>query len=617
MFNTSEEQPRPKRQAALPLRYRDTISDEVVQDNCDNNKPDIFVSNVPIDNSTDVPLALNIEILGVDGDFFLSEINEPSDKKSSFDKQETSDQSRVLSNCDVYPSSINNTQNYTNYVQNNHTLHPNLEIETPLTISAPSTSVADNIPPLTSTCSLSMNNNENVINDGQNTHPDEETSEISFMEQKSEHTCLVCGARYKNESRYYRHLQRHGKVSMHCTSCRYVFDDPLLLEKHQREAQHSGIGVEEIKNPPEGSISCSKCDPIKVFVSKEGYDKHMSAMHGSGREYSCHLCYREFVYAHSLKAHAKHCPMLTDNSITPHTMHKCTMCHKQFRHNSSLTYHIESSHGNGTVYVCSECGSSFNHRSLLLKHKMVHRTDRPYQCGTCLKKFKTRSSLMSHAVTHSSVKKYTCEYCNKQFAHVGAINAHVKIHTGQKWHQCTTCDKKFIQLGNLHEHNRIHTGEKPYHCNVCGKKFRTSSQVKSHLKVHIRKKSNLNVSTSDPVTDIPVPLPLESSTIDSQHHKLINPDGTRWIVSGSEEGANVVYLQNVIVDNGLPSSSVDFTQQVGVEDYYSSSSSTPQVYSDLSLSIPQPVIPVQVPASSHDSDETVSMLLQTSRNLGR
>ncbi len=47
-------------------------------------------------------------------------------------------------------------------------------------------------------------------------------------------------------------------------------------------------------------------------------------------------------------------------------------------------------------YVCGTCGKSFQHKSNLTNHELIHTEVTPYTCGTCGKSFKRSAYLTAH-----------------------------------------------------------------------------------------------------------------------------------------------------------------------------------------------------------------------------
>ncbi|NXS12341.1 ZN777 protein, partial [Neodrepanis coruscans] len=55
----------------------------------------------------------------------------------------------------------------------------------------------------------------------------------------------------------------------------------------------------------------------------------------------------------------------------------------------------------GKPYKCSECESSFSHKSSLSKHQITHVGERPFTCGECRRSFRLQISLLMHQRIHA------------------------------------------------------------------------------------------------------------------------------------------------------------------------------------------------------------------------
>ena len=72
------------------------------------------------------------------------------------------------------------------------------------------------------------------------------------------------------------------------------------------------------------------------------------------------------------------------------------------------------------------------------------------------------------SATHKeNVKKYMCPQCNKSFNIKSNLKTHILIHTGEKPHKCTMCDFAANRVHHLKMHMLKHTGENPHHCVQC------------------------------------------------------------------------------------------------------------------------------------------------------
>ncbi|XP_075960468.1 uncharacterized protein LOC142964158 [Anarhichas minor] len=146
-----------------------------------------------------------------------------------------------------------------------------------------------------------------------------------------------------------------------------------------------------------------------------------------------------------------------------------------------------NTHTGKKTLQCAMCNKSFEYKSHLQRHLIVHTGEWPhsyktFKCDTCKKEFICPSSLIIHLRTHSGEKPYSCKTCGNRFSQKSALNSHIRIHTGEKPHSCKICGKDFRRNGDLTVHMRIHTGEKPFTCLLCGKTFRLSGDLAVHMR---------------------------------------------------------------------------------------------------------------------------------------
>ncbi|XP_075215436.1 uncharacterized protein LOC142321330 [Lycorma delicatula] len=165
----------------------------------------------------------------------------------------------------------------------------------------------------------------------------------------------------------------------------------------------------------------------------------------------------------------------------------CNFCQKSFNFKSGLKRHLII-HSKEKNYVCS-CLKSFNLSSALKVHLNIHTKEKNYICDFCQKSFNFRSGLIRHLIIDSDDKNYVCNFCQKSFKQSYDLKMHLNIHTKEKNYVCNFCQKIFNCYSNLKVHINLHTKEKNYICNICQKSYFQKSALKLHLITHTKEKN--------------------------------------------------------------------------------------------------------------------------------
>ncbi|KAM4606889.1 uncharacterized protein O3C94_023102 [Discoglossus pictus] len=179
---------------------------------------------------------------------------------------------------------------------------------------------------------------------------------------------------------------------------------------------------------------------------------------------------------------------------------------------------------NGTIR-CSECGETFQSRTLFTKHHKMHSGERredskpyslsqnrkspnntrkalgcrvslkemaaesSYKCGICNEAFSCTNELRRHLGSHTGERRYSCRDCGRTFNCNYFLVRHQRTHTGEQPYQCHVCLRAFSQKTSLVIHVRTHTGERPYPCQLCDRSFCSRSAMVRHHRSHRDRRS--------------------------------------------------------------------------------------------------------------------------------
>ncbi|KAL7034163.1 hypothetical protein ACKWTF_007874 [Chironomus riparius] len=236
-----------------------------------------------------------------------------------------------------------------------------------------------------------------------------------------------------------------------CTHCGIQSSTIYQLYEHYN-AEHS-----ETKN----SFVCKSCPEHKTFLNLESYVNHTFTIHHEHLRYFCFICFNGYwnyktLYHHYKTEHEDYKAFIClycgkyHKSVYDIRHHKevhstkgdklkqsrnftCSICPKSFTRQNQLQRHLDTHVKNeNKVWICETCGKSFNAKSTLINHAMVHQTDKPFVCTTCGEGFKNKYKLKHHKGIHTGERNFGCEICGQRFRAKGTLKGHILTHTGER-----------------------------------------------------------------------------------------------------------------------------------------------------------------------------------------
>uniref|UniRef100_A0A8C9FL25 C2H2-type domain-containing protein n=1 Tax=Pavo cristatus TaxID=9049 RepID=A0A8C9FL25_PAVCR len=277
-------------------------------------------------------------------------------------------------------------------------------------------------------------------------------------------------------------------LSSHLGLCGQSFLDKELFAAHQRahvdeEACTSLEAGESFRQKSKSSAKGQRSRPSKRANSEKGSGFKYGFVRPNNmveRPYTCSQCKESFSLEVSLILHQKLHTGKGDGPLT------CTYCGKDFRDLSKAIRH-QRIHTGERPYQCTECGKSFIRRDHLLKHWRVHTGETPYQCP-CDLSFRNKQQFLLHQRSHTrrGVGPYKCSECESSFSHKSSLSKHQITHVGERPFTCGECRRSFRLQISLIMHQRIHAGknEMAFLCPQCGKNFTRPSHLLRHQRTH-------------------------------------------------------------------------------------------------------------------------------------
>ena len=171
---------------------------------------------------------------------------------------------------------------------------------------------------------------------------------------------------------------------------------------------------------------------------------------------------------------------------------QCSHCDKKFTNEVYLDNHVKLNHtGKKNIWVCSECGISFNVKHNFQMHCLTQHTNAEEQeklkiscpdpdCNyTALHKIFIERH---YRRIHGKMKSHQCKHCSKSFFAKNRLVEHVNgVHLGLKPFKCDQCSYSTAYNTTLHEHKKVNHGTRKYQCPHCNHTARYKGNLDKHI----------------------------------------------------------------------------------------------------------------------------------------
>ncbi|XP_018371151.1 PREDICTED: zinc finger protein 37-like [Trachymyrmex cornetzi] len=134
-------------------------------------------------------------------------------------------------------------------------------------------------------------------------------------------------------------------------------------------------------------------------------------------------------------------------------------------------------------------GSSTTHNVIMVQNR-DNTNVIAYRCKTCRNTFQCKSYLRRHLLIHSGEKPYQCKFCKKVFNQISSLNRHKKKMHFNVRNNCNDCKKGFINEQDLNNHlvtKHSYIDGNPFKCETCPATFKRLKVLKQHTKTHAGK----------------------------------------------------------------------------------------------------------------------------------
>ncbi|XP_067670182.1 zinc finger protein 160-like [Haliotis asinina] len=310
---------------------------------------------------------------------------------------------------------------------------------------------------------------------------DKLNTHLKLHNQNGELQCATCCKTFTSVGRFKSH-ECKSSVYFECGICEKVFSERDKLKDH----------VDDHREIPEINFECGVCE--QTFTEAISLNVHLQT-HEGNKQFQCKLCEKTFTSSKCLESHKR-----KKHGVT----YKCKICAKQFGKQISLDAHSKL-HVKKQRFGCKKCGKRFSKLIDMRIHLKIHKR---WKCRSCSESFETRTELMEHKVVHETMyecancdftciaeavikthmmsheeTKFPCTECDKSYKSLKWLQNHCKKSHGKQY-KCDVCSDEFKDVAGLSSHSKIHTSEDHFKCETCGQRFDCNKLLKKHMKIH-------------------------------------------------------------------------------------------------------------------------------------
>lgn len=241
----------------------------------------------------------------------------------------------------------------------------------------------------------------------------------------------------------------------HCRFCFEKFDKCSDASAHLKKNHAED---ELPKGPPSAAMISGR---ILTERAKSG-------SHRSEFLHNCRNCLNTLCGSYEARKHS-----ITEHGKFEHVTEKRWVTEL---YSKPVTYRIlppKDSPDKG-IFKCSDCGSSFDTKIHLMRHRLMHFNVKPYQCTICSQSFSSSSQITRHMAKEHDMNEHRqmiCRFCSAEFAEDNEFITHNFDHhlyesfnIGENLdtmckYECLYCSDVILERDLLDQHLQAHEGE--------------------------------------------------------------------------------------------------------------------------------------------------------------